>query len=157
MGVTLNGIAQGFITDRVADMLHDMGFAQIVAALGEIRVLGQHPEGRPWRVGIKDPREPLRIARTLDAVDRAIATTGGYATQFDSRGKHHHIFDPATGESARRYLDVTVVTDRAMTADALSTATYIMARDPVAALLRAFPGTTATFTLPNGRLDELNA
>ena len=157
MGVTLNGIAQGYITDRIADMLRDMGFSQVVAELGEIRVLGQHPDGRPWRVGIKDPREPLRIARTLDAVDRAIATSGGYATPFDTHGKHHHIFDPATGESALRYLDVTIVTDRAMIADALSTAAYVMAREPAGKLLTAFPSTNATFTLPNGKLNELTA
>ena len=55
MAVTLNGIAQGYITDRVADLLRAEGLEKVMIDLGEIRTLGDHPEGRPWRVGLANP------------------------------------------------------------------------------------------------------
>ena len=50
--ITLNGIAQGYITDRVADLLHAHGIEQTLIDLGEIRALGEHPDGRPWQIAI---------------------------------------------------------------------------------------------------------
>ena len=54
MAITLNSIAQGYITDVIADLLHNEGFESAVVDLGEIRALGRHPDGRPWRLGIRD-------------------------------------------------------------------------------------------------------
>ncbi len=58
MAVTLNGIAQGYITDRVADLLRARGLRHVLVDLGEIRGLGRHPQGRAWIAGIKDPQAP---------------------------------------------------------------------------------------------------
>lgn len=146
MAATMNGIAQGYIADRIADMMRDDGFDQVVVELGEIRALGNHPNGRPWRVGIKDPLAPLQIARMIDVSDQAVATSGGYGTGFDPSGHHHHIFDPTTGASARRYLDVTVVGLRAMVADALSTALFVAPEARAVSLVRSFPGVYALIT-----------
>ncbi|MCG8505265.1 MAG: FAD:protein FMN transferase [Sphingomonadales bacterium] len=114
MAVTLNGIAQGFITDRVSDLLKDAGLTHVLVNLGEIRALGPKPDGAPWRVGLPD-------GRTLGIERRAVATSAGSGTVFDSQGRHHHIFDPTRGHSAGGFAHVTVAAPTATEADALST------------------------------------
>jgi thiamine biosynthesis lipoprotein len=136
MAVTLNGIAQGYITDRVADLLQGAGFARVLVQLGETRAGAPRSEGRPWRVAIPDPFAPDQIVETIDAVDLAIATSSGRATRFDAAGRHHHLFDPATGRSADRWASVSVVAPRATTADALSTALAVSPAAIVTDLLR---------------------
>ena len=76
------------------------------------------------------------MLETLDAVEVAIATSSGRATRFDAAGRHHHLFDPATGRSADRYASVTVVAARATTADALSTALAVASPAAAPHLLR---------------------
>ena len=136
MAVTLNGIAQGYITDRVAELLRAAGFASVLVQLGETVAGAPRSEGRPWRVGIPDPFAPDRVLETLDAVEVAIATSSGRATRFDAAGRHHHLFDPATGRSADRYASVTVVAARATAADALSTALAVASPAAAPHLLR---------------------
>lgn len=132
MAVTLNGIAQGFITDRVTEMLRDRGFEHVLVNMGEMRALRGHPDGTPWRVGIADPEQPWRSMHTLPLIERAIATSGGYGTLFDADGRHHHLFDPHTGTSPHYYRSVSVIAPDATTADALSTGLSALA--PEAAL-----------------------
>ena len=150
MGITLNGIAQGYLTDKVADSLRVAGFESAVVELGETRALGQHPEGRPWRLGVKDPAKPGQIARTLEAADMALAVSGGYGTTFDSSGRFHHLFDPATGESAHRVMDAAVLSPRAADADALATALCIMDLEKAPALLAQVANSTAYVTRRDG-------
>jgi thiamine biosynthesis lipoprotein len=115
MGVTLNGIAQGYVTDRIADLLRHEGFEQAMVDLGEFRALGKHPEDRAWRAG-------LRGGRTIELSNEALAVSGGYGTIFEPSGRFHHIFDPASGASANALREVAVVAPRAMIADGLATA-----------------------------------
>ena len=150
MAVTLNGIAQGYITDRVAELLRAAGFASVLVQLGETVAGAPRSEGRPWRVGIPDPFAPDRVLETLDAVEVAIATSSGRATRFDAAGRHHHLFDPATGRSADRYASVTVVAARATTADALSTALAVASPAAAPHLLREADA-AALFVAADGR------
>ena len=122
MAVTLNGIAQGYITDRVAALLQDAGMAQVLLDIGECRALGRHPDGRPWRVGLRRAAQPETVARTVALADRAVATSAGIASPFDASGRHHHLFDPATGRPAHMAGQVSVIAPSATMADALSTA-----------------------------------
>ena len=55
MGLTLNGIAQGYVTDRVVGILRAGGIASSLVDMGEPRAVGSRPSGGPWRVGIADP------------------------------------------------------------------------------------------------------
>ena len=144
MAVTLNGIAQGYITDRVAGLLRRRGLDNVLVDLGETRALGRHPDGRPWRVGL------ARAGRAVDLVDAAVATSGGYGTTFDGSGRHHHILDPTNGRSAGRYAAVSVTAPRATTADALSTALSVMPPGEAAALLRKAGPAKAWLTLADG-------
>ena len=94
MALTLNGIAQGYITDRVATLLESAGMGDVLLDIGEVRALGRHPDGRPWRVGLRRAAEPETIARTIALADRAVATSAGIASPFEPSGRHHHLFDP---------------------------------------------------------------
>ena len=79
MGVTLNGIAQGYITDRVADMLRNEGLADVLVNLGEIRALGRRIDGRPWTVGLEEPIQTADRAHALTLDNAAIASSAGSA------------------------------------------------------------------------------
>lgn len=149
MAVTLNGIAQGYITDRVADLLRQEGFEHALVEVGETRALGSNPEGGAWTVAIEDPRNPLRVNRSVDLADAALSVSGGYGLNF-GRSALNHIFDPSTGSSAAKVLDVAVIAPRATTADALSTAIFVSGEQAAPNLLARYPGTRATLTRLDG-------
>jgi len=152
MGLTLNGIAQGYVADRIAGVLRDAGCDRVLADLGcsELFALGRHPDGRAWRVGLADPRQPDRFARVLDLGDGALCISGGYGTRFEPTGRFHHLFDTATGASAGHYIGVSVFAPSAMIADALSTALYVAPPASGARILADYPGASALLTLPDG-------
>ncbi len=145
MAVTLNGIAQGYITDRVANLLRQEGFDHAVVELGETRVLGDDPRGGPWSIEHIDPRHPASVDRTISVANEAVAVSGGYGMRF-GRSASHHIFDPATGRSPNQLLDVTVIAPSAIVADALSTAIFVAGENALPGLLAAYPGARATVT-----------
>ncbi len=130
MGITLNGIAQGYITDRVADLLRTRGWRHVLVDLGEIRALDSRPGGQPWRIG-------LAAAGEVPLVDQAVATSAGAGTRFTRDARIHHLLEPRSGRSANTYRSVTVVAARATIADALSSAVYVAPREAAARLLRA--------------------
>ena len=139
MAVTLNGIAQGYITDRVAALLQEGGMSDVLLDIGETRALGHHPEGRPWRVGIRRAAAPETIARTIALAGSAVATSAGIASPFEASGRHHHLFDPASGRPAVSTGQVSVIAPRATMADALSTALAVSPPARVAVYAARFP------------------
>jgi FAD:protein FMN transferase len=148
MAITLNGIAQGFITDRIADLLRNEGFDQAMVDLGEWRALGEHPEGRPWR-GVTRSGE-------IELSDNALAVSSGAGTTFEPNGQFHHIFDPATGASAATLTEAAVIAPRAMIADALATAICVVGEKRAAALLAGYPRTRAIVTRRDGTTTEVS-
>jgi len=150
MAMTLNGIAQGYISDAIADMLRNEGFESAVVDLGEYRTIGCHPDGRPWRIGIRDASDSGNIERVVDLEDMALAVSGGYGTTFDASGRFHHIFDPRTGASANNLVDVAVIGPRATAADGLATAICVGGEAVAPTLLAAYPGTRAILTRSDG-------
>lgn len=157
MAVTLNGIAQGYVTDRVAERLRKEGMDRVLVNLGETRALGAHPSGGPWTVGLRDPLDESRTTTTLEISDAAVATTGGYGTRFDPAGRFTHVFDPASGRSANTWLSVTVQAADAATADALSTALAVIPADKAEGVLSGQPGALARMTRRDGGVLVLRA
>ena len=155
MAVTLNGIAQGYITDRIAELLRARGWTDVLIDLGELRGLGGHPDGRPWTIGLPDPRRAQALIAEIPLGQRAAATSAGSGTTFDRAGRYHHLFVPRTGRSATTYSAVTVVAERATVADALSTALSVMPREQAPAVLRRVPGIDARVVEADGRLERL--
>lgn len=150
MGITLNSIAQGFITDAITDMLRNEGFEQAVIDLGEFRTLGRHPDGHPWRIGIRNAPVASGSERVVELADTALAVAGGYGTIFEPTGRFHHIFEPQSGASANRLADAAVTAPRATTATALAVATCVLGEEGAHALLQACPGARAIVTRPDG-------
>jgi thiamine biosynthesis lipoprotein len=135
MALTLNGIAQGFVTDKIVDLLRAHGVVRSLVDMGEVRAIGPRPDGNPWEVGIDDPEIAGRIGATLPIVDRAVSTSGAYGFRFDAQGRFNHLFDPATGGCANRYRSVTTVSPSATAADALSTAFTLMSEAQIRSAL----------------------
>jgi thiamine biosynthesis lipoprotein len=150
MAITLNGIAQGYISDAITDMLRNEGYESAVVDLGEYRTIGRHPDGHPWRVGIRDGKNVGSIDRVVDLEDMALAVSGGYGTTFEASGRCHHIFDPRTGASANRLVDVAVIGPRATAADGLATAICVAGEALAPTLLAAYPQTRAIVTRLDG-------
>jgi thiamine biosynthesis lipoprotein len=149
MSVTLNGVGQGYVTDRVVDLLRAGGVEHALVDMGETRALGAHPAGGPWSVGLEDPRAPGKIAERIPLADRAVATSGGYGTVFDPAGHFNHIFEPWSGRTSWRWLSVSVEAATATEADALSTAFTVMPAEATAPVVRAL-GLVAHFVSPDG-------
>jgi FAD:protein FMN transferase len=136
MALTLNGIAQGYVTDRVVEVLRAGGVAHTLVDLGEARAVGAHPSGRPWRAALENPGEPDRPWSRLDLTDRALASSSDAGFAFDPAGRFTHLLDPRTGRSPRRHRAVSVLAPEATLADALSTAFALMPEAAIAAALR---------------------
>lgn len=144
MAVTLNGIAQGYITGQIAHLLRHAGMEQVLLDLGETCAIGPHPDGRAWKIGLRDPLAPWRNLQTLALRQGALATSGGYGAPFDASGNFHHLFDPATGRCASQYRSLSITGPDAARADALSTGLSAMplhrAKDVLTALGRNWGG-----------------
>ncbi|MFZ1415258.1 MAG: FAD:protein FMN transferase [Defluviicoccus sp.] len=151
MAVTLNGIAQGYITDRVADLLRARGYTNVLVEMGEMRALGPAPAERPWSIALAAPPGAAAEPLSLPLRDGAVASSAGAATAFDPAARFHHLFTPESGASATTFAAVTVMAPRATLADALSTAVFVADPERISAIMRTFPGTSAILTLPSGR------
>ena len=142
MGLTLNGIAQGFIGDRVAALLAAEGLTNILIDSGEFVALGQMPGGGAW---------PVRLAQggTADLSNRALATSAPTGTVFDQNGRYGHILDPRTGEPApARWSGISITAPSAALADALSTGACLMADRPEIDTAAAEFGATCVSAVP---------
>lgn len=147
MALTLNGIAQGYITDRVADLLRARGWSNVLLNLGEIRAL----PGRTWSVALPGD------VPALDLSNAAVATSAGAGSPFAGPEGPHHLLHPVTGRSAGRYTSVSVLARTATAADALSTAMYLTAPERAADLLARGGGRQAWLREAKGGLRHLVA
>ena len=138
MAITLNGVAQGYITDRVAAVLRDRGLDNILIDVGEVAALGGRPDGQDWRAGIADPNGHLVHQITLR--DRSLATSAPLGTVLDSSGTVGHILDPRPEQHVAKHLLVSVSADNAAVADGLSTALCLLEKSRATAAISAFAG-----------------
>jgi thiamine biosynthesis lipoprotein len=152
MRVHLGGIGKGFAVDRAAAMLRAHGIANfLVQAGGDLYASGRRGD-RPWRAAIRDPRGEGNFA-AMDLVDTTFSTSGDYERFFIQDGRrYHHILDPDTGEPARGSRSVTIVTNRAVIADALSTGVFIMGPAPGMALIEKLPDVEGVIVTETGEV-----
>jgi thiamine biosynthesis lipoprotein len=142
MRVNLGGIGKGYAVDRAVDILRRSGQRDfMIQAGGDMYVAGKRGD-RTWRLGIRDPRGPAdSIFAALELTDSTFSTSGDYERFFMKDGRrYHHIIDLRTGEPATRSRSVTLVTDRAVFADALAKAVFILGPDEGMALIERTPG-----------------
>lgn len=137
MAATLNGIGQGYVTDRVSELLQRKGFSNVLVDLGEPRVLGPRADGSPWPVAIRDPMLRGIALHRFDLKDGAMATTEAQGTSFPGFGRYGHLIEPSTGRPALGVPSVTVLAPSASLADGLSTAIAVAGPDRARAILAA--------------------
>lgn len=131
MGITLDGIAKGYIVDSAANVLKKLDVKHaLINAGGDIKAIGDRGNAKPWRIAIRDPLDKKRNLEVITLIDGAVATSGNYEVYFDREKMFHHIIDPKTGYSPRLSTSVSVFAKRVIDADALSTAVFVF--DPVA-------------------------
>lgn len=136
MALTLNGIAQGYVADRVAALLREQGLDNMLIDTGEMRALGGQPDGGDWPVTLAASGQRITLR------DRALATSAPFGTVLDAAGKVGHILNPRTGLSAPvAWQGVSVAAPTAALADALSTAACLCSdRAEMARLVARFDG-----------------
>jgi thiamine biosynthesis lipoprotein len=147
MAITLDGIAKGYIVDRMVEVLAAHGVCHaLVDAGGDIRALGGRADRRPWRVGVRDPRRPGELTEVIPLADAAVATSGDYVRFHDVERHHHHTVVPSTARSPDAIASVSVRAATAMEADALATAVFALGPEAGPALASSLEG-VATLVL----------
>ena len=126
--IDLGGIAKGYSVDCGIDVLKSRGFTRAyVSAGGDSRIIGDR-FGKPWMVGIRDPRKGEgEVITRIPLVDAAISTSGDYERFFDEGGvRYHHIINPRTGHSASKVRSATVIGPYATRTDGLSKTAFVL-------------------------------
>lgn len=152
--IDLGGVAKGYIADRLREVLvqHDIGSALIDLG-GNIVALGDKG-GEAFRIGIKDPADTTALAKVLEVRDRSVVTSGTYERGFTVDGvRYHHLLDPKTGKPVQNGLaSVTVIAESSATADALSTACFVLGEQKARDLIAQFPDTDVLFIYEDGMI-----
>lgn len=143
MMLDLGAVAKGFVGDRLWELILARCGEEASALLdlgGNVVAVGAKPDGKPWRIGVRDPDNEMDIAGIIEAADQCVVTSGDYERYFERGGARYcHILDPATGEPARAGLrSVTVVSGAGYGAmcDAYATALFVMGPEQAAAFWR---------------------
>ena len=127
MGITLDGIAKGYIVDRASKVLKNHNIENhLINAGGDIRARGIRQDKKPWTVAIQDPHKKGDYPDIIHMSDAAVATSGNYEVYFDREKMFHHIVNPRTGLSPHASTSVSVMASTTMKADALSTSVFVM-------------------------------
>lgn len=149
MRLDLGGIVKGYATDEVRRILHENGVNKAIIDLGgNIYAHGIKAEGIPWNIGVRDPfnvnGEHLGI---IEIEDKSIVTSGDYERFFELEGqRYHHIIDAETGyPSNNEVRGVTIIADRSIDGDALSTTMFILGVDKGVELADSMEGIDVVF------------
>lgn len=153
MRIDLGGFAKGHAVDNAAAILARHGIHHAhVAAGGDSRVIGDR-RGRPWTIGVRDPRKADALVALLPLVDTAISTSGDYERYFERDGvRHHHIVDPATGQSPRDVRSVTVLAADGLTCEAMSKTIFVLGTERGLDMVETLEGVDAIVVDATGAL-----
>lgn len=154
MQLTLNGIAQGYATDRALSALRSAGVDHALLNTGEIHAVGRDSDGDTWSAGIQHPQHVDAFVALAKLHGRALSTSGDYATSFSPDRRHHHIVDPRVGLSPTELASVSIVAPTAVEADALSTAVLVLGRDAGLRWLASRAGVDALLVDKHGRVTK---
>jgi len=152
--IDLGGIAKGHAVDRCIRLLQDMGIRQaLVTAGGDSRMIGERWAGRPWNIGVRDPRDEHKVVAVIPLENVAVSTSGDYERYFEENGvRYHHIINPASGDSARGMHSATIIGPDATTTDALSTSVFVLGVEQGLALINQLSSIDAIVVDAQGRL-----
>lgn len=146
--LTLDGIAQGYVADRLVALARASGLEAALFDTGELAALGGRPERSFWEVEARPGNGPATRIRLRD---RALAVSHAGATRFDARGRFNHILDPRSGACPSPVRAAAVVAASAALADGLSTVLCLLPPAEGTALLRRFEVERAVIVDADGR------
>ncbi|MFT6270084.1 MAG: thiamine biosynthesis lipoprotein [Alphaproteobacteria bacterium] len=151
--IDLGGIAKGYAVDNAIELLSELGISHaLVTAGGDTRLLGDRL-GKPWIVGIRDPRNRDKQAVVIPLAQSAMSTSGDYERYFEEDGKRfHHILSPKTGKSIYEVQSVSIIGPQSVYNDALSTAVFVMGLEKGIGLINALPEFEAIVMDANRRM-----
>lgn len=151
--IDLGGIAKGYAVDNCVALLKARGVKEgLVMAGGDSRVLGDK-RGRPWMIGIRDPRRKDVMVAMIPLVDAAISTSGDYERYFEADGvRYHHILDPRTGTSPTGVRSVTIIGPDATTTEGISKSVFIMGPERGIRFVESLPGIDAVIIDGDGNM-----
>ena len=156
--IDLGGIAKGYAVDQGVAILESLGIEHAsVSAGGDSKILGDR-RGRPWVIGIKNPRGAKNSDETvlkLPLADVALSTSGDYERFFideQSGQRIHHILNPKTGHSAKEVMSVSVLGDRGADTDPLSTTIFVLGVEDGLALINKVPNFDAVIIDIEGKV-----
>ena len=153
MAIDLGGIAKGYAVDLSIQILLARHIDDaIVSAGGDSRIIGMK-NGKPWLVGIQDPRDQSKVAIMIPLDNAAMSTSGDYQRFFMSDGvRYHHIINPSTGRSANSVRSVSIIGDTAIETDALSTTIFVMGVKQGLVLINRIDGVDAVIIDYEGKM-----
>ncbi len=145
MRAHLGGIGKGYAIDQGVAILRRAGFRNFMIQSGGDLYAAGLKDGKPWRVGVQDPRGPAdRIVAAVDLSDGTFSTSGDYERFFIKDGRrYHHIIDPKSGLPAQGCRSVTILAPNATLADGLSTGVFLLGPVEGMALVNRLPGVDA--------------
>lgn len=151
--IDLGGFAKGHAVDNGAAILRRFGIAHgIVTAGGDSHIVGDR-RGRPWSIGIRDPRRPGEVMAILPLESTALSTSGDYERFFEEQGtRFHHVIDPRTGKSPGHVRSVTVVAKDGLSTEALSKCVFVMGAEIGLQFIESRPGVDAVVIDGQGAL-----
>ncbi|MGO9568735.1 MAG: FAD:protein FMN transferase [Desulfomonilaceae bacterium] len=143
MALDLGGLVKGYTLNRVAEIIKRMGLSSALVNIGgDILAVGEKSAGKPWRIGVKDPRNARGIVAVAEIKDQLVLTSGDYERYFikDDR-RYHHILDPHTGYPADKLRSVTIVGPIGVTLQPVGPAAFVMGADKGIKLIESVAGT----------------
>ncbi len=137
MMIDVGGIAKGYSLAKGVKIFEDAGIKNVIINAGGNLNLRGEKNGRPWRIGIQDPRDESKLIGKLNITDISIATSGDYQRFFIKDGiRYHHILDPKTGYPAKGVISATVIGKSKTSMDGFSSALFILGAEKGAALMK---------------------
>ena len=151
--IDLGGFAKGYAVDNGTAILARYGVRHaVVAAGGDSRMLGDRC-GRPWTVGVRDPRREGEVVALLPLEDVAVSTSGDYERYFDVGDERcHHLIDPRTGKSPHAVRSVTVIAPDGLTSEALSKTVFVLGVEEGIRIVESLPDVDAVVVDAGGKL-----
>lgn len=128
MALDFGGLVKEYAADRAAVICAEAGFTHGLIDLGgDIRIIGPHPDGAPWSVGIRHPRRYGEVMASIDLPQGAVATSGDYERFVEIDGRRYgHILSPSTGMPVRALASVSVVADECIVAGSATTIAMLL-------------------------------
>lgn len=158
MKLGLGGIGQGYIADKVNELLVSKGCQSgLINVSGDIKAWGKQPNGESWTVAIINPVNKNKVFATFPLENSAVETSGNYEKYVTFNGKRYsHIIDPRTGYPASGVVSVSVFAKQTEVADALATGVFVLGVDVGLNLVNQLKGIGCIIVDDQGKVHASN-